>query len=623
LNSAGPLADPHWIIDITRPQNGCGGCTSNAMNSRNKKQKSWRTTDRSPWWLRGTKYSEPSGDYGANCYLGLSKKKPSNENSITFNDARCNYHSKAYYCQKARIWVTPKKGSPDSCKCQPVTLASDYSAGSLVKCEQCLSVSKAIQKNSCPNGMKIFSPRTRADWKTFIISAQPLRAPHWIIDITRPRSGCGGCAKYAMNSKVPNQATWKTSDGSAWWLRSTVYNQPSGDYTANCFMDLWRVPSSADTVQFNDKKCVYRSRSYYCQPIKKKSKKKGVKPAAEKAVRLVPDSTLKRGLQEEVFYFKQGDKVPSFEGRSPNMVRAVNQVSYKRTKGKWSGFISAQDFAVRWSGFLIIGQTGIWKFKLESDDGSKLFIDNDEWIINDGIHSMKTKYGKGKLVKGQHHIRLEYFQKSESSGIILSKRGPKAKRYTYVTKSQIKYAPVKGFKEEIYYKIKGSMTKVPDMNLKADVQRFVPRVNHKETKVNWKNFVKNDNFAVRWSGMLQVQKGGPYKFSLNSDEGSRLFVRNKLLVNNDGIHSMRNVEGTATLRRAVDIILEYFEQKGNAGMIFRYMGPDTGNNMKFVTAKVMTARYAGTRTPALAKPRKGKGGKAQKKKKKEKTEEEE
>jgi hypothetical protein len=393
-------------------------------------------------------------------------------------------------------------------------------------------------------------------------------------------------------------------------------------------MDLWRVPSSEDTIQFNDKKCDYRSRSYYCQPIMKKSKKKGVKPAPEKAIRLVPDSTLKRGLQEEVFYFTQGAKLSIFEGRSPNMLRVVHQVNYKRTKGQWAGFTCsraapdncAHDFAVRWTGFLIIDRTGMWKFKLESDDGSKLFIDNDEWIINDGIHSMKAKYGKGKLVKGQHHIRVEYFQGQKSSGITLSKMGPKAKRYTYVTKSQLKYAPVKGFKEEIYYKIKGSMTKVPNMNLAADVQRFTPLVNYKETEANWKNFVKNDNFAVRWSGMMQVQKGGPYKFSLNSDEGSRLFVHNKLLVNNDGIHSMRNMEGTSTLRGATNIILEYFEQKGNAGMIFRYMGPDTGSKMKFVTSKVMTSRYARTRTPALPKPRKGKGAKGKMKDQKEKEE---
>merc|ERR1719440_2504770 len=178
LGSAGPLAKPHWIIDITRPQNGCGGCTSNPMNSHNRNQKTWKTSDGSPWWLRSTKYSQPSGDYSANCFMNLGKSKPVNENSVTFDDKKCSYHSKSYYCQKVKIYVKPRKGSPESCKCTAVTLAQKYSAKLLVKCEECLDVYRSQQKNSCPKGMKIFSPRSRADWKTFIISANALRAPN-------------------------------------------------------------------------------------------------------------------------------------------------------------------------------------------------------------------------------------------------------------------------------------------------------------------------------------------------------------------------------------------------------------------------------------------------------------
>merc|ERR1719217_1232760 len=95
-------------------------------------------------------------------------------------------------------------------------MSGKYSAGSLVKCEQCLTVYKATQKNSCPAGMKIFSPHSREDWKTFIGSAGPLRAPNWIVDVTRPQNGCGGCTRYPMKSSTPQQATWRTADASPW-----------------------------------------------------------------------------------------------------------------------------------------------------------------------------------------------------------------------------------------------------------------------------------------------------------------------------------------------------------------------------------------------------------------------
>jgi hypothetical protein len=126
--------------------------------------------------------------------------------------------------------------------------------------------------------MKIFSPQSRQDWKVFLSSGGPLRAPHWIIDVTRPQNSCGGCTKYPMSGKTPQQATWRTSDGSPWWLRSTVYGEPNGDYKPNCFLKLGN-PTSEDTITFNDHNCAYHSRSYYCQYKKSHKNYAGFKPS--------------------------------------------------------------------------------------------------------------------------------------------------------------------------------------------------------------------------------------------------------------------------------------------------------------------------------------------------------
>merc|ERR1719272_1244863 len=170
LASATPLRAPHWIIDVTRPQNGCGGCTKNEMNSQNVAQKTWRTADNSPWWLRSKKYSEPNGDYHANCYLDLWHT-PKDEDGVTFNDGKCNYHSKSYYCQATAVNTRPKDGSPTGCVCAKVELTGKYSPGHLIKCSGCIDVRRTTQKNSCPTGTKIFASATRNDWKTFLSSA--------------------------------------------------------------------------------------------------------------------------------------------------------------------------------------------------------------------------------------------------------------------------------------------------------------------------------------------------------------------------------------------------------------------------------------------------------------------
>jgi hypothetical protein len=269
FSSVGPLKDPYWIVDVTRPQNGCGGCTRKAMNSAPGDQgQHWHTSDGSPWWLRSTTFKEPNGNYHANCYLAMFK--PYKADNLHFDDDGCKFSAKSYYCQLKHVSTIPKKGSPTACKCEKLALTGVYSAGALIKCEGCWRVSKSTQKNSCPRGTKLFSPAGSKDWKTVLASAGPLRSPHWIIDVTRPQNGCGGCTKNAMNSKQPAQGTWRTADGSPWWLRSSRYTEPNGDYYANCYMDLWKTPANENSIMFNDHKCKYSSNAYYCQPVRRK-----------------------------------------------------------------------------------------------------------------------------------------------------------------------------------------------------------------------------------------------------------------------------------------------------------------------------------------------------------------
>jgi len=595
LSSVRPLRNPNWIVDVTRPQNGCGGCTSNPMNSANRKQTTWRTSDGSPWWLRSTKYSEPNGDYSANCYMDLWHT-PRNENYVTFNDGRCNYHSKSYYCQPFKVKLQPRAGSPVSCRCAQIDLAGSYSAGSLVKCEQCLTVYRSSQKNSCPAGMKIFSPRSRADWKTFLKSAGPLRAPNWIVDVTRPQNGCGGCRKYPMKSTTPQQATWRTTDGSAWWLRSTRYSEPNGDYSANCFMDLWKTPTSENTVKFNDGKCNYRSRSYYCQPVFRKNPKRVKKGDQPLRRRLVAWSELKPGIVEKIFYFKQGNSCPSLKDRNPNMIRRVSKIIYPKTKGKFPGFTRAEHFAASWDSYLIIKNPGVYTFYLSSDDGSKLFIDGKKIVDNDGAHGMRTAYGKVRLVAGQHKFAATFFQKGGAAGMRVIYKGLDTRNHNrYVgSGNNAQYVPPKGFKEEVYY-LK-NMKSVPNMNRAAAMERIRPHVVYAETSKTWPSFRQADNFAVRWTGLLSISNGGGYRWSLISDDGSRLFLKKERgpggwekIVDNDGLHALKNKEANHRVSGKNHVRLEYFERGGKSCMIFRYMGPDTKNRMKFVPQKVMTA----------------------------------
>ncbi len=67
-------------------------------------------------------------------------------------------------------------------------------------------------------------------------------------------------------------------------------------------------------------------------------------------------------------------------------------------------------FGLQLEGFIDIQETGIYTFLCRSDDGSRLFIDDQLVVDNDGSHSARTRNGNIALEEGLHSIRIEYFE---------------------------------------------------------------------------------------------------------------------------------------------------------------------------------------------------------------------
>jgi hypothetical protein len=59
---------------------------------------------------------------------------------------------------------------------------------------------------------------------------------------------------------------------------------------------------------------------------------------------------------------------------------------------------------------LNIPVSGDYEFALNSDDGSRLYIDGREEIDNDGEHGQLEKVKIVSLAAGMHEVRIPYFQ---------------------------------------------------------------------------------------------------------------------------------------------------------------------------------------------------------------------
>jgi hypothetical protein len=81
-------------------------------------------------------------------------------------------------------------------------------------------------------------------------------------------------------------------------------------------------------------------------------------------------------------------------------------------------------------------------------------------------------------------------------------------------------------------------------------------------------------FGLDFNGFLKVAENGVYSLSTESDDGSRLFVDGKLVVDNDGLHSSKEVKGVVALAAgAHPIRVQYFQKGGGRDLKVSIEGP--------------------------------------------------
>lgn len=102
----------------------------------------------------------------------------------------------------------------------------------------------------------------------------------------------------------------------------------------------------------------------------------------------------------------------------------------------------------------------------------------------------------------------------------------------------------------------------------------VPEINFPSSVNEFATSGRSDNVGAVFRGLVTVPQDGLYWLSTESDDGSRLFVGDVMVVNNDGLHGMVERAGAVGLKAGSHAVrVEFFEGGGGAGLVTRIEGP--------------------------------------------------
>ena len=84
----------------------------------------------------------------------------------------------------------------------------------------------------------------------------------------------------------------------------------------------------------------------------------------------------------------------------------------------------SDNFAIQFEAYLPIGVEGEYQFHLSSDDGSRLWIDDQMVVEVDGVHPVIEQSGSKRLSSGVHKIRIDYFEGGGGEDLFLDMEAP-------------------------------------------------------------------------------------------------------------------------------------------------------------------------------------------------------
>lgn len=240
--------------------------------------------------------------------------------------------------------------------------------------------------------------------------------------------------------------------------------------------------------------------------------------------------------------------IPSFPTTPALLIREETEIN-----NSWKGAapapgINADRFIARWTKTEHF-EAGTYRFTTLSDDGVRVYVDNQLVIDQWNDHAATTHTGDMTLTAGDHVIKIEYFENYWDAILVFD--------YEQIDTPVV----TESFSAEFFNNM--TLTGTPVYTRSDNQINFTWGISAPNPLVN------ANHFSARWTKQKQYA-AGTYTFTVQSDDGVRLWIDDVLLIDNWNDHALTIDTVTTTLTEGLHTVrVEYYDNYWDATIILQ------------------------------------------------------